>query len=128
MSERMIFCFGEGVFSQGAGYQKNLQIFNKPVTQDVFKSALSALKEKDFKLSFTKIIDGDLDILTYKEAWKEMWKGMSLDDRKFFGTLPNFDKTIFKSITGIEYDVAQSFSGKEIEVKLDGVTYKAIIK
>jgi len=120
---------GEGGYiASGAGYQKNLQIFNKPVTSDIYKSTLSALQEKDFKLPLTKTINGTLKTVDYKNAWKEMWEGMSLDDRKFFGTLPNFDKTIFKSITGIEYKVAESLSGKEVEVELDGVTYKAIIK
>ena len=93
MSEKMVFCLGEGGYnSSGAGYQKNLQIFNKSVTEEVYKTTKSALYIKNFKLPLAKWIKkkdmtsgekdnypsvketgGYLKTLSYKDAWKEMW-------------------------------------------------------
>jgi hypothetical protein len=75
-----------------------------------------------------KQMGGLLKTLTYKEAWAEYWNRASEEDKKWFENLPNFDATIFEEITGIKVNAPQSLSGKEVEVKLDGVTYKAIIK
>lgn len=144
MSERMIFCIGEGQYkSKGAGFQKNLQIFNKSVTESEFKSAQDTLDVKKFELPLAKWVDvkeidkptttqkqlgGYLKVLSYTEAWAQMWKEMKSEDKKFFLSLPNFDAEIFEKITGITLELEQSLSGKEVEVKLDGKVYKAIIQ
>ena len=146
MSEKMIFCLGEGKYeSQGAGYQKNLQIFNTPITEDEYNKIKSELNVKNFKLPITKWIEkkdmtdeekenhssytetgGYLKVLSYQDAWKEMWSGMSKEDKNFLTTLPHFNNEIFEKITGIKVE-DDSLIGSYVEVKFDGKTYKARI-
>jgi hypothetical protein len=74
-----------------------------------------------------KQMGGLLKTLTYKEAWAEYWNRASEEDKKWFQKLPNFSAEIFEEITGIKVNDT-SMSGKEVEVKLDGKVYKAIIQ
>lgn len=147
MSEKMIFCLGEGRYeTKGIGYQKNLHIFNKPVTEEVYNKTKSALNTKNFKLPIAKWIEkkdmtdiekknrpsytetgGYSKTLNYQDAWKEMWATLSLGDREFFSTLPNFDADLFEKITGIKYEVIDTLVGQEVEVEIGGKTYKAKI-
>ena len=89
--------------------------------------ALDDLPKED-QTESAKQMGGILKTLTYKEAWAEYWGRASEKDKKWFQSLPNFDAEIFEEITGVKVNAPQSLSGKEVEVKLDGVTYKAIIK
>ena len=75
----------------------------------------------------TKNMDGKLKTLSYKDAWKEYWGRASEKDKKWFKSLPNFDAKIFEDITGINVDKF-NLSGSEVEVKIGGKTYKALIK
>ena len=133
MSEKMIFCIGEGKYeSKGIGYQKNLMMFNKPVSEEQYKQAENALDVKNFKLPIAKWIEykdlpkdkqntttkqlgGSLITLSYKDAWEEMWSGLSNEDKNFFTTLTNFDKDIFEQITGIKIDDKKSELLKKAE-------------
>ena len=137
---------GEGRFeSKGTGYQKNLQIFNKPVTEEEYNKAKSDLNIKNFKLPIVKWVDkkdmtddekkswpshkqtgGFLKTLSYKDAWKEMWSKLPLEDKDFFKGIINFDAEIFEKITGIKIE-DNSLIGKEVEVKFDGRNYKTKI-
>jgi hypothetical protein len=45
---------------------------------------------------------GYLKTFTYQEAWANFWKDTDERNRKKFLSLPNFDATIFESITGIK--------------------------
>ena len=143
----MIFCLGDERYEpKGAGYQKHLQIFNKDVSEEIYNKTKSTLNVKNFKLPIAKWIKsedmtadekdnwtshkqtgGYLKTLSYQDAWKEMWRGMSEEDKKFFGTLPNFDAEIFEKITGIVYEVKPSLKGKKVEVKIDGQSYSATL-
>ena len=49
-----------------------------------------------------KVQEGYLKTYTYKEACQSMWEGFSKTERNKIKKLPNFDKNIFKEITGIE--------------------------
>ena len=49
-----------------------------------------------------KVQEGYLKAYTYKEACQKMWDGFSKTERNKIKKLPNFDKNIFKEITGIE--------------------------
>ena len=49
-----------------------------------------------------KIQEGYLKTYTYKEACQRMWDGFTKTERNKIKKLPNFDKNIFKEITGIE--------------------------
>ena len=52
-----------------------------------------------------KTTGGYLKKYTYKEAWKNTWKELTKEERNIIMTeLPNFDKDIFKEITGIDVD------------------------
>lgn len=118
----MIFCLGEGKYeSKGIGYQKNLMMFNKPITQEEYDTQIKYLRAKDFKLPIAKWVEykdlpkdeqnstasqmgGVLKTLDYKDAWKQMWSEISSTDKNFFTTLLNFDAEVFKGITGIKID------------------------
>ena len=46
-------------------------------------------------------LGGYLKQNSYKDAWKIAWKNMSKEEQQAIQDLPNFDKKIFKEITGI---------------------------
>ena len=144
MSEKMIFCLGEGrCESKGIGYQKNLMMFNKPITQEEYDTQIKYLNAKNFKLPIakwveykdldkdeqtatTKQLGGLLKTLSYEDAWKKMWSEMKQENRNFFRTLLNFDADIFEKITGIKIDEeAEEMTLKQICEKL-GRTIKII--
>lgn len=52
-----------------------------------------------------KTTGGFLRIVSYKDAWRNWWKGASADDRLKIKNLPNFDAEIFKEITGIDVNL-----------------------
>ena len=144
MSEKMIFCVGEGQYeSKGIGYQKNLMMFNEKVTEKEYQDTVDAFGVKKFVLSIAKWIDikevksptkeqtqmgGYLKTLNYEEAWQEMWAEMKTEDKNFFKNLPHFNADIFKEITGIEITDEPNLSGTEVSVTIAGKTYSAIIK
>jgi len=74
-----------------------------------------------------KEIGGYLKRWTYEEAWANWWNEASQEDRDAILNIPQFNASIFKEITGIDVE-KNSLSGKEVEVTLDGKTYKAVIK
>lgn len=141
----MIFCLGDGNYvSSGIGYQQNLMIFNKKVSEDVYNQTIKYLRAKDFKLPIAKWVEykelekdeqtttskqlnGLLKILSYQDAWKEMWATLSQEDKNFFKTIPNYDVEIFTKITGIEIkdEVAEEMTLEEVCQKL-GKTIKII--
>jgi len=41
---------------------------------------------------------------TMKEAYAKWWNGLKAADKKEMESIPNFNKTLFKELTGIEYD------------------------
>lgn len=45
---------------------------------------------------------GYLKTIPIKEAWANFWGNLSDDKKKVFTSLENFDKNIFKEITGID--------------------------
>ena len=83
---------------------------------------------EDEQTTDTKNMDGKLKTLTYKEAWKEYWSRASEEDKEWFKNLPNFDAEIFEEITGINVEQDLDLKGQEVEVKIGGKTYKAVIK
>ena len=49
-----------------------------------------------------KLIGGYLKTYTYQEACKNWWNGLSRKDKAIICSMPNFDASVFKEITGIE--------------------------
>ena len=110
-----------GIFNTKEG---KIKMFNKPsnwtyqnwLNSDSYR-ILSGIKltkwiidddmtedEKDKHPQY-KTTRGYLKEYTYKEAWKNMWKELTKEERNIIMTeLPNFDKDIFKEITGIDVD------------------------
>lgn len=137
MSERMLFCLGEGRYeSKGAGYQKNNQIFNTQVTESEWNEARNSLPE--IKIAITKWVDkkdmtkdekndnpvyketgGYLKRYEYKEAWANWWNKASEKDRQAILDLPHFNAEIFTGITGIE-----NFATKKQTVNIGGKDYE----
>lgn len=119
MSEKMIFCLGEGKYeSKGIGYQKNHRAFNKPISKDRYSEILKHCKEvlKDLKLELNK------------NSWEEEWEKVTTDQWKKLAELPEFDKEVVEGIIGFELNLEDSLIGEEVEVKIKGKTYKAVIK
>ena len=48
-----------------------------------------------------KTTNGYLKTYTYKQAWTNLWKKLNKDEKQAIKDLPNFDKKVFKEITGI---------------------------
>jgi len=105
MSERMIFCLGEGKYkTEGEGYQKNSRIFNKEVSEEEFNKAKST--QPVFLLPISKT-------LSYENAWEEVWKTASKEFKDWVKNLPNFDAELFEKITGVKFESGM----KEMTVK-----------
>jgi len=122
MSEKMIFCLGDGRWERnGEGYQKNLRIFNKDVTDEEFNNTFTLLRENEIKIALThwieekdmtkddksnysnyKAIGGCLKVFNYEEAWSTFWKNASQKQKDCILNIPQFDSVIFKEITGID--------------------------
>ena len=63
------------------------------------------MSEKERKDNSTYATTGGyLKVLTYKEAWKKAWDGAAEEDKDLLYALPNFDKEVFKEISGIDVD------------------------
>ena len=48
-----------------------------------------------------KTTGGYLKTYTYKQAWADLWKKLNKDEKQAIKDLPNFDKEVFKKITGL---------------------------
>jgi len=73
---------------------------NLPLNEFIFESIMT-IEEKESNPNY-KTLGGYLKTLSYKEAWKEAWSKADDEKRQEFLDLPNFDKGIFKEITGVE--------------------------
>ena len=71
-----------------------------PLTEWIDESDMS-VKEKKKNPSY-KTTGGYLKKRTYHEAWQMMWNSWTKEQQNSIKKLPNFDKDIFKEITGIE--------------------------
>jgi hypothetical protein len=137
MSEKMIFCLGDGKYeSKGEGYQKNNRIFNKEVTIEEYSRQINSKpkfilpvtmwvkkedmtdEEKNNKSNWSEL-GGYLKTLSYKNAWKEGWKNSSKEFKNWVKNLPNFNAELFEKITGIKYESeVKEMTVKEISEKL----------
>ena len=105
--------------------EQPLYLFNKPTDftwkefQDIFPNEYNLLFYSKFPLTewidevkmtddekksnpSYKTTGGYLKQRTYKEAWQIMWGSWTKEQQDSIKKLPNFDKEIFKEITGIE--------------------------
>lgn len=113
-----------GCFCTNDNKYKTIKLFNKESdwTLDTWKNSraykiidnyfeltpwineYSMTDEEKEKHPWYKITGGYLKELSYTEAWKNMWNKLSDEEKNEFFKLPNFDKNIFKEITGIDIE------------------------
>lgn len=94
---------------------KKIRVFNKECSVEVWENA-----EKPqfiYKICLTKMEEGKLITYSYKEAWLNAWnKAKNKSDwekeYKLLINLPNFDKKVFKEITGI--DIEKEMDGDDL--------------
>ena len=58
-------------------------------------------EEEQQQYSGYETTGGYLKIYPYEQAWANLWKEINEDDKQAIKDLPNFDKEVFKEITGI---------------------------
>lgn len=105
-----------GLFNSTSG---TLRMFNKPtdkewdeiehphflgfyLTKWIPENEMTDEEKKNYP--YFNLRNGYLKTYTYEEAWKNFWKDTDEDNRNKFLTLPNFDATVFKEITGIDVE------------------------
>ena len=76
-------------------------LFSKPfiLTEWVFYT-----EDEKKNSPIRQAIGGYLKSYTFKEACANWWKNMSGEDKALIQHIPNFNKEIFKEITGIDLD------------------------
>ena len=120
-----------GCFCTNDNKHETIKLFNKEsdwtldtwrnsrvykIINDYFKLTLW-IKEYDMtdeekeKHTEYKATGGYLKELSYTEAWRNMWNCINDAEKEAFTSLPNFDKDIFKTITGI--DIEKDTNGKK---------------
>lgn len=65
------------------------------------------------------------------KEWRKSWDAAPDSDRRKVYNIPNWNNEIFKDISGIDVDKelnTPSMTGKEVDVVIDGKTYKATIQ
>ena len=110
--------YSNGVFCNES--DANIRIFNKPsgmslrdfCDSEYWKAMCSApfnltewteyTKEEKETDQEKEKIGGYLKTHTYKEAWANWWNMLSDENKAIIQQIPNFDKEVFKDITGIE--------------------------
>ena len=102
--------------------EKTVPIFNKDSgltwKEIIYKDWYAALRSGSFKLTewiwyteeemedspIRQVIQGYLKQYTFEEACLNWWDSLSNKAKELIKTIPNFDKEIFKQITGIEVE------------------------
>ena len=102
--------------------EKTVPIFNKDSgltwKEIIYKDWYAALRSGSFKLTewilyteeemedspIRQAIQGYLKQYTFEEACLNWWDRLSNEAKELIKTMPNFDKEIFKQITGIEVE------------------------
>jgi len=135
----MIFCLGSGKSeSKGEGYQKNIRIFNKDVSEKEYADTLKELRENEVKIYLIKWVEekdmskddknnypnyrelgGCLKTFAYKDAWASFWSNSTEQQRGCITSIPQFDAEIFKKITGIVIDDKKSELLKKAQELID---------
>jgi hypothetical protein len=120
MTEYNYFCWSKEYNDVDSFQQKRYRIFNVEVGEEEYEK----VKKKYHKLEF----DINESYSTrFQTAFKKMWETLSAEEKQGYYDIPYFNWEGFTFITGVEKE-KPTLKGKEVEVKLDGVTYKAIIQ
>ena len=143
MSEKMIFCLGDGRWeSKGEGYQKHLRVFNQDVSETRYDEVKEILTDNQIKITLTKWTDykelekseqtatakqlgGLLKTFSYEDAWLNFWNEATREQKNCILDLPEFDADIFKEITGIDVKKRDSVAEEAIKL-LESKGYKIV--
>ena len=143
MSEKMIFCFGDGRWeSSGEGYQKHLRVFNQDVSETRYDEVKKLLADNEIKITLTEWTDYDklekseqtviakslgglLKTFSYENAWLNFWNEATKKQKNCILDLPEFDAGIFKEITGIDCSKKDSVAEEAIKL-LESKGYKIV--
>lgn len=99
---------------------------NLPLNSWVYLKDMTKEEKEAFPIALQ--MDGYLKTLDYKEAWKIAWENATKEQKEWYQNLPNFDKDIFKEITGIDVSVCEVVKdGEIIDVCIKGKHFKAKI-
>ena len=79
--------------------ENKVPTINLPLVVFVDINKMTKAEKTNYPQSST--IGGYLKVLDYKQAWKKFWKQTTMENKKKFFCLPNFDAKIFTEITGI---------------------------
>ena len=75
------------------------------ITEWIDWGSMSDDEKKEYPKAF--VTGGRVKVYEYKEAWKNVWKSFSSEQKDVFKTLPNFDSDVFLDITGININEIQ---------------------
>jgi len=79
-------------------------IFNTKVSDEEYSKTLNSLKENEIKIQLIKKIDDELKVFDYQEAWANFWSDATQKQKDCILNIKQFDKNIFKGITGIDIE------------------------
>ena len=74
---------------------------NLNITEWIGWDDMSDDEKKDNPKAY--VCEGYIKVYSYKEAWTNLWKGLSESQKQHFASLPNFDSQKFEFITGISF-------------------------
>jgi hypothetical protein len=121
MTEYNYFCWAKEYDDEDSFQQKRYRVFNVEVGKDEY----DRISKIYHKLEFDK---NDSYEVGFQNAFKKKWDNLSKEQKQEYLDIPHFNKEGFEFITGVKIDEEVSFKGKEVEVKLDGKVFRAIIQ
>jgi hypothetical protein len=118
-------CSGFGAFNKPCTLEewenaKKPELLKLVMTEWIHHYDMSST-EKEENLEY-ETTGGYLRVYSYKEAWRNSWDNATDEDKELLYALPNFDKEVFKEISGIDLDededTAKELTITELEEKL----------
>lgn len=122
MTEYNYFCWAKGLNDKDSFQQKRYRVFNVEVGEEEYDKIPKLYDKLEF--------DSNESYTTrFQTAFKKMWNSITPERQQEYLNIPFFNWEGFTFITGITpEDVKDTMAGKEVEVVIDGKTYKAVIK
>lgn len=80
------------------------EIIKRMLTPTLWVDANDMSDEEKMDHPSYNVAGGYLKTLSYKEAWQNLWRSLTEEDKQSIRELPNFDAAVFEEITGIKED------------------------
>ncbi len=122
MTEYNYFCWAKEYNDKDSFQQKSYRVFNVEVGEEEYRKIEKLYDNLEF--------DPNESYTTrFQTAFKKMWNSITPERQQRYLKIPFFNWEGFTFITGITpEDVKDTMEGKEVEIVIDGKTYKAVIK